>query len=112
MTRQAVASRKDFPPTISLGDHPAGTRWEGKYIGRREIPRKDGTTTAAYEIKDGDNPIEFWETASLERQLTQVPTGAYVWITYNGKIKTKSGRSIHDVNVEMDPDYNDGEIPL
>ncbi len=102
MTRQAAEPK--YADTISFGKVAPGSTWEGTYTDKRIVPTTSGRDAAVYTIENGEGPIEFWGVTAFERRMDIVPKGSYVWITYRGKVATKSGTPRHEVLVEFDPD--------
>jgi len=114
MSRQAAEPR--YPDTVSFGKTEPGTSWEGTYAGKRIINTQAGRDAAIHTIRNGKDPIEFFGVTAFDRRMDMVPVGSYVWITYSGKVATKSGTQMHDVHVEFDPDtaaeQQEMEIPI
>jgi hypothetical protein len=112
MTRQAAEPK--YAETISFSKATPGSTWEGTYVDRRIVPTKAGRDAIVYTIETSDGPIEFWAVTAFERRMDMVQKGSYVWITYVGKVPTKSGTFRHEVLVEFDPDRaaSQSEVPF
>lgn len=109
MTRQSA--EPEYPKTLAFKDLAAGTVLEGVYLGSKDIKAGGGRMTRVYKFKN-DDEFEVFAVAALDARMPKVPIGAYVWITYRGKVKSGNGER-HDATVDFDPDsVASEEIPI
>ena len=83
-------------------DLQAGATLEGYYIDQAIVSGQYGDTTK-YVIETNDGTLyDVFASASLERQFKNVPEGCYVWITFDGEVKSKNGRMVKQYSVDYD----------
>ena len=80
-----------------------GASLEGYYIGKEVFEGQYGETTK-YIIESGDKNYGVYGSASLDRQFKNVPEGVYVWITFDGNVTSKNGRTVKQYTVDYDPE--------
>jgi hypothetical protein len=67
---------------------------EGVFKGRKQL-------NPAYRplVQVGD--VLVTATTRIEEAFETIPVGAYVWITWNGKIEIKGGKTLNDFDVDF-----------
>ncbi len=80
-----------------------GASLEGYYIGKEVFEGQYGETTK-YIVESGSTNYGVYGSASLDRQFANVPEGCYVWVTFDGEVTSKNGRTVKQYTVEYDPD--------
>lgn len=92
-------------------ERKAGDQVIGKYIGRKDMKKPDGTEDFVYLLVDDEgNTIGVNSAASIVRQMEQVPVGKKVRITFEGKKQNpKSMRFFNEFLVEVAADEDDGK---
>lgn len=98
-----ISANKNFIETTTWNkDLVDGATLEGKYISSETFIGKFGETTK-YIIEGKDGVMYgVFGSASINRQFSKVPEGAYVWITYVGEQPTKNGRIVKVYSVDYD----------
>lgn len=82
-----------------------GDKLEGKYL-RKEVFIGDYGETTKYVIETTDGTkYGVYGSASLNRQFTKVPEGAYVWLEYKGETTSQKGRKVKLFSVDFDDEY-------
>lgn len=98
-------ARKSASTTYNIvwnKDLQAGAALEGYYIDKAIVSGQYGDTTK-YVIETNDGTLyDVFASASLERQFKNVPEGCYVWITFDGEVKSKNGRMVKQYSVDYD----------
>lgn len=85
-------------------DLKEGAATEGYYIRKEEFSTQYGDSVKyVIETKDGTE-FGIYGSATLDRQFKNVPAGCYVWITYDGEVKSKNGRTVKQYSVDYDPE--------
>lgn len=84
-------------------DLKAGANLEGYYIGKEVFQGQYGETTK-YIIESGETNYGVYGSASLDRQFKNVPEGCYVWVTFEGDVTSKNGRTVKQYTVDYDPE--------
>ena len=84
-------------------DLTEGASLEGYYIGKEVFEGQYGETTK-YIIEAGDTTYGVYGSASLDRQFKNVPEGCFVWITFDGNVTSKNGRTVKQYSVDYDPE--------
>lgn len=83
-------------------DLAEGATLEGFYTGKEEFEGQYGQSIK-YIIEAGDGTnYGVYGSATLDRQFKNVPEGVYVWITYDGEVKSKNGRTVKQYSVDYD----------
>jgi hypothetical protein len=78
------------------------TREYDEYLGF--TPSEKENMSGRHKFKDAKGAVqELWDCAQLQRKLQECPTGAAVRLTYNGKLKGKTGTMYKDYDVEFKP---------
>lgn len=87
-------------------DRKAGDQVIGKYTGRKDMKKPDGTEDFVYLlVGEEGNTIGVNSAASIVRQMEQVPVGKKVRITFEGKKQNpKSLRYFNEFLVEVAAD--------
>lgn len=79
-----------------------GATLEGYYTGKEEFEGQYGQSIKyIIEASDGTN-YGVYGSATLDRQFKNIPEGVYVWITYDGEVKSKNGRTVKQYSVDYD----------
>lgn len=79
-----------------------GDKLEGVYETKEEFEGNYGHTVK-YVIKANDGTkYGVYGSASLNRQFSQIPEGAYVWLEYTGETTSQNGRIVKTYNVDYD----------
>lgn len=84
-------------------DLKAGDALEGYYVGKEVFEGQYGETTK-YIIEAGETNYGVYGSASLDRQFKNVPEGCFVWITFDGNVTSKNGRTVKQYTVDYDPE--------
>lgn len=65
-----------------------------------------------YMIVDSetDKPVQVWGSTVLDNKFQEIPLGSEVWVTCEGKKKSKSGTSYTDYNVDYDDEDAAGNL--
>ena len=96
------ANNKFIEKTIwNTKDIQAGDTIEGYYLIKENFVSQYGET-ACYVIESEGINYGIYSSASLDRQFANVPQGCYVWVKYNGEVKSKNGRTVKDYSVDYD----------
>lgn len=83
-------------------DLAEGATLEGYYINKESFSGQYGESIKyVIEVSEG-NFVGVYGTASLNRQFDNIPEGCYVWITYDGEVKSKNGRIVKQYSVDYD----------
>ena len=83
-------------------DLKEGATLEGYYTDKTIVSGQYGDNIK-YTIETPDGTLyDVFATASLERQFKNVPEGCYVWISYDGEVKSKNGRTVKQFTVDYD----------
>lgn len=107
-----VWKKADSADRISLyfpkksAERKAGDQVIGKYIGRKNMNRPDGTEDFVYLLVDEkENTVGVNSAPAIVRQMDQVPVGKKVRITFEGKKQNpKNGRFFNEFLVEVAAD--------
>ena len=98
-------ARKSASATFNIvwnKDLQKGASIEGYYVDKAIVSGQYGDNTKyVIETKDG-TLYDIFASASLERQFKNVPEGCYVWVTYDGEVKSKNGRTVKQYTVDYD----------
>ena len=79
-----------------------GATLEGYYTGKEEFEGQYGHSIK-YIVEAGDGTsYGVYGSATLDRQFKNIPEGVYVWITYDGEVKSKNGRTVKQYSVDYD----------
>ena len=83
-------------------DLKTGDTIDGYYVDKKVVTGQFGDQTK-YVIETPDGTLyDIFSSASLERQFKNVPEGCYVWVTYEGEVKSKNGRTVKQYTVDYD----------
>lgn len=83
----------------------AGDTLEGLYKSK-EIVKGQFGEQEKYNIEaDGGEVFSVFASASLARQFANIPEGSYVWLTYDGEVTSKNGRTVKAYSVDYDDDF-------
>lgn len=83
-------------------DLAEGATLEGYYTGKEVFEGQYGETTK-YIIEAGDGTnYGVYGSASLDRQFKNIPEGVYVWITFDGNVTSKNGRTVKQYTIDFD----------
>lgn len=83
-------------------DLAEGATLEGYYINKETFDGQFGETTKyIIEAADGTN-YGVYGSASLVRQFKNIPEGCFVWITFDGDVTSKNGRTVKQYTVDFD----------
>lgn len=97
--------RKSASATFNITwnkDLKEGDSIEGYYVDTKVVSGQFGENTKyTIETKDG-TLYDIFASASLSSQFKNVPEGCYVWITYDGEVKSKNGRTVKQYTVDYD----------
>lgn len=75
---------------------------EGYYINKEVFEGQYGTSVKyVLETTNGET-IGIYGSASLDRQFKNIPEGVYVWVKYDGEVKSKAGRTVKQYTVDYD----------
>ena len=90
-------------------ERKAGDQVIGKYTGRKDVKKPDGTEDFLYLLTDEEgNTSGVNSAASIVRQMEQVPVGKRVRITFEGKKQNpKSLRYFNEFLVEVATDEDE-----
>lgn len=69
---------------------------EGVYKGKRQL---NAQYKPLYQV--GDKLIAASKVVEDAIELTPIPVGAYVWVTWNGKVNIKGGKTLNDIEIEF-----------
>ena len=85
-------------------DLSEGASLEGYFVGKEVFEGQYGETTK-YIIEDvnGKN-WGVYSSASIDRQFKNVPEGCFVWITFEGNVTSKNGRTVKQYTIDYDPE--------
>ena len=82
---------------LSVGD-----KIEGRYLKSEQV-KSDFGENIKYVIQTADGEkFGIFGSASLNNQFNNVPVNSYVWVEYNGEVKSKNGRTVKQYTVEYD----------
>ena len=102
MARKSASKTFTEKTIWNTKDLTVGSTIEGYYIDKEEFTSQYGETTC-YVIEDNaGKKFGIYGSASLDRQFKNVAEGYYVWVTYNGEVKSKNGRTVKDYSVDYD----------
>ena len=102
MARKSASKPFIQTTTWNGRDLQPGSTLEGYYICAEVFDGQYGTTSKfVIETKAGEM-FGIYASASITRQFDNVPVGCYVWVTYNGEVTSKNGRTVRDYSVEYD----------
>lgn len=99
-----ISANKKFIETTTWNtkELAEGATLEGKYISSETFIGNYGEATK-YIIEGTDGVMYgVYGTASINRQFTNIPEGAHVWIEYKGEGTTKNGRSVKLFDIDYD----------
>lgn len=83
------------------GSLKEGDELEGYYVAHRNINTKFGPAEVFdIDAKDGQ-AYTIMGSAGIRHKMLTVPTSAYVWVKYNGKVETDNG-SMNDYTIDYD----------
>lgn len=82
-------------------DLAEGATLEGYYTGKEVFEGQYGETTK-YIIESGNTNYGVYGSASLDRQFKNIPEGVYVWITFDGNVTSKNGRTVKQYTIDFD----------
>lgn len=100
MRKKAIETTTTWNKNLNVGD-----AIEGWFV-KTEIYEGNYGDTEKYIIETPNGELKgVFTCANLAKQFNNVPEGSYVWITYNGEVKTKSGRTVKVYDVEYDDEY-------
>ena len=96
------SATQTFVKTTTWKASDDNTAIEGYYINKETFEGQYGPSTK-YVIEGNDGVMYgVFGSASLDRQFKNVPEGCYVWINYEGEVKTKNGRTVKQYSVDYD----------
>lgn len=103
MARQS-ATQNYTKTEIWNKDLAEGATIEGFYVRKEEFTTQYGDSVKyVIETKDGTE-FGIYGSATLDRQFKNVPEGCYVWVIYDGEVKSKNGRTVKQYSVDYDPE--------
>lgn len=99
-----TSANKTIIKTVTWNkDLKNGDALEGYYVGKEVFEGQYGETTK-YIIEAGETNYGVYGSASLDRQFKNIPEGVYVWITFDGNVTSKNGRTVKQYTVDYDPE--------
>ena len=97
-------SAKGADISFNWADKNAGDTVEGHYFNVEHGKGEKGNSSIYTLKQENKENVTFWGSAVLDDQFSKIAMGSYVRVTYNGKVKSKSGSSqYHSFLVEFDP---------
>ena len=82
--------KSNFP--VPFKPEREGEFVEGKYLGFNVVDDGRGKDFKSHKLKPDDSDEMIGVSgALLDQKMERIPKGAYVWITYEGEMKTKNG---------------------
>lgn len=105
-----MTSENEKPETRSLTGafvtfEEPGDCVEGYYQGfsyTTIIQRGDEVSVPKFLVETDEGPKEFLGTTQITENLTRVPAGAYVMISYLETVKTRSGFNVKKFDIQVD----------
>ena len=89
-----TSANKTIIKTVTWNkDLKVGDALEGYYVGKE-----------VFEGQYGETNYGVYGSASLDRQFKNIPEGVYVWITFDGNVTSKNGRTVKQYTVDYDPE--------
>lgn len=79
-----------------------GATLEGYYINKEVFSGQYGESIKYVIEKSGGELVGIYGSATLDRQFKRIPEGVYVWVTYDGEVKSKNGRTVKQYSVDYD----------
>ena len=74
----------------------------GKYLEKFTFNKDTAKESTVYKLENNGEVIGVASSASIDRQMENIPVGAVVGVRYNGKKQTKSGVFFNDFDVRVD----------
>jgi len=82
----------------------AGDSVEGYFVGKEVFEGQYGETTKYIVVDGAGKNWGIYGSASLDRQFKNIPEGCYVWVTFDGDVTSKNGRTVKQYSVDYDPE--------
>ena len=74
----------------------------GKYLEKFTFNKDTAKESVVYKLENDGEVIGVASSASIDRQMENIPVGTIVGIRYNGKKQAKSGVFFNDFDVRVD----------
>lgn len=105
-----MAWKEINPQSNRVWDPEEEKEIEGTLVGIKEAvgPNK----SKIYIIDIGEEKVSIWGSTVLDNKMIEVPVGAKVKITYEGKKDSpkRKGKQYKDFTVMIDTEYRDEEV--